>query len=134
VLRSRTPDGVEQEVWAHLLAHYALRRLTHQAAMAEGLDPDRLSFVRTLRVVRRQLIAQALFPPDQVGVAVRTAIDEVLTELVPERRLRALPRAVNRKMSNYQLKRAAHRAWPQPTMPPAQAIGLLAPTTSCRSP
>jgi hypothetical protein len=56
--------------------------------------------------------------------------------LVPKRRLRAFPRAVKRKMSNYQLKRAAHRAWPQPTMPPAQAVGILPalPATSSRSP
>jgi len=65
------------------------------------------------------------------------AVEELLTELLPKRRLRAFPRAVKRKMSNYQLKRAAHRAWPQPTMPPAQAIGVLPasrPGTSCRSP
>jgi hypothetical protein len=57
--------------------------------------------------------------------------------LLPPRRLRAFPRAVKRKMSNYQLKRAAHRAWPRPTMPSAQAIGVLPPVlpgTSCRSP
>jgi hypothetical protein len=63
VLRSKTPDGVEQEVWAHLLVHYALRRLLHQAALDQDLDPDRLSFIRTLRVVRRQLIAHAAFSP-----------------------------------------------------------------------
>jgi hypothetical protein len=65
------------------------------------------------------------------------AVEELLTGLLPKRRLRAFPRAVKRKMSNYQLKRAAHRAWPQPTMPPAQAVGVLPPiplTTSCRSP
>jgi hypothetical protein len=45
-------------------------------------------------------------------------VDELLTELLPLRRLRAFPRAVKRKMSNYQLKRTQHRAWPQPTMPP----------------
>jgi hypothetical protein len=39
-------------------------------------------------------------------------------------------------MSNYQLKRVAHRAWPQPNMTPAQAVGVLPalPSTSCRSP
>ena len=63
VLRSKTPDGVEQEVWAHLLVHYALRTLMHHAALAEDLDPDRLSFVRTLRVVRRHTIAHAVFSP-----------------------------------------------------------------------
>jgi hypothetical protein len=64
-------------------------------------------------------------------------VEELLTVLLPKRRLRAFPRAVKRKMSNYQLKRAAHRTWPQPTMPPAQAVGILPatlPGTSCRSP
>jgi hypothetical protein len=63
VLRSRTPDGVEQEVWAHLLVHYALRALMHQAALDQDLDPDRLSFVRSLRVVRRRLVSEAVFSP-----------------------------------------------------------------------
>jgi hypothetical protein len=63
VLRSRSPELVAQEVWAHLLVHYALRAVMHTAALAEDLDPDRLSFIRTLRVVRRQLIAQPAFSP-----------------------------------------------------------------------
>ena len=63
VLRSKTPDGVEQEVWAHLLVHYALRAVVHHAALAEDLDPDRLSFIRTLRVVRRHTIAHGAFSP-----------------------------------------------------------------------
>jgi hypothetical protein len=64
-------------------------------------------------------------------------VEELLTVLLPKRRLRSFPRAVKRKMSNYQLKRAVHRAWPQPTMPPAEAVGVLPailPGTSCRSP
>lgn len=43
VLRSRDPDGVRQEVWAHLLVHYAIRTLIHQAALDGEVDPDRLS-------------------------------------------------------------------------------------------
>jgi hypothetical protein len=35
------------------------------------------------------------------------------------------PRAAKRKMSSYQLKRAKHRSWPQPTMPSAQAVSVL---------
>lgn len=64
-------------------------------------------------------------------------VEELLTVLLPKRRLRSFPRAVKRKMSNYQLKRAAHRAWPQPTMPAAEAVGVLPPTlpsSACRSP
>ncbi|MGH7748331.1 MAG: IS4 family transposase, partial [Candidatus Dormibacteria bacterium] len=63
VLRSRSPDGVEQEVWAHLLVHYAIRSLMHVAATEQRLDPDRLSFTRSLRLARRQTIAQAAFSP-----------------------------------------------------------------------
>jgi hypothetical protein len=63
VLRSRRPELVAQEVWAHLLVHYALRRVMHTAALAEDLDPDRLSCIGTLRVIRRQVIAQPAFPP-----------------------------------------------------------------------
>src|SRR6266542_3648613 len=62
-LRSKHPAGVEQEVWAHLLVHYAIRRLMHQAALDEGLDPDRLSFVGTLRIVRRHLASHVAFSP-----------------------------------------------------------------------
>jgi len=63
VLRSRSPELVAQEVWAHLLVHYALRAVMHTAALEEDLDPDRLSFVRSLRVVRRQVIARPAFSP-----------------------------------------------------------------------
>jgi hypothetical protein len=63
VLRSKSPELVAQEVWAHLLVHYALRAVMHTAALEQDLDPDRLSFIRTLRVVRRQVIAQPAFSP-----------------------------------------------------------------------
>jgi hypothetical protein len=63
VLRSKTPQGVTQEVYAYLLVHYAIRALMHQAALDAAVDPDRLSFTRSLRIVRRQLIARAAFSP-----------------------------------------------------------------------
>jgi len=64
VLRSKTPQMVAQEIWAMLLVHRAIRTLMHQAALdGETLDPDRLSFVRSLRVVRRQVTGQAAFSP-----------------------------------------------------------------------
>jgi hypothetical protein len=63
VLRSKSPELVTQEVWAHLLVHYALRAVMHTAALEEDLDPDRLSFIRSLRVVRRQVIARPAFSP-----------------------------------------------------------------------
>lgn len=57
------PWGVEQEIYGFLLVHHAVRQLMHQSALREGLDPDRLSFTRSLRIVRRQVPAQAAFSP-----------------------------------------------------------------------
>lgn len=63
VLRSKTPDLVEQEMWGILLAHYAIRALLCQAADEAGYDPDRLSFISAVRVVRRQVTDQAAISP-----------------------------------------------------------------------
>jgi hypothetical protein len=63
VLRSKSPELVAQEVWAHLLVHYALRAVMHTAALEADLDPDRLSFIASLRVIRRQVIAAPAFSP-----------------------------------------------------------------------
>jgi hypothetical protein len=67
VLRSQTPDGVQQEIYGFLLVHYAIRALMHQAALDAGIDPDRVSFTRTLRLVRRQVPAQAALSPLTTG-------------------------------------------------------------------
>jgi hypothetical protein len=63
VLRSKSPDMVSQEIWALLLTHYAIRHLMREAADQADIDPDRLSFMRSLRVIRRQVTSQAGFSP-----------------------------------------------------------------------
>jgi len=63
VLRSKSPQMVLQEIYAHLLVHYAIRTLINDAAEPAELDPDRLSFTRSLRVIRRQVTDQAAFSP-----------------------------------------------------------------------
>jgi hypothetical protein len=63
VLRSKTPDGVTQEVYGHLCVHYAIRWLMHAVALEAGHDPDRLSFTRTLRAARRTTASHAGFSP-----------------------------------------------------------------------
>lgn len=63
VLRSRTPDLVRQEIWGMLLAHYAVRAFMREAADDLDEDVDRLSFVRSIRVIRRQVVNQAGFSP-----------------------------------------------------------------------
>ena len=63
VLRSKTPDLVEQQMWGLLLAHYAIRALLLDAADPAGYDPDRMSFIKGVRVVRRQVTDQAAITP-----------------------------------------------------------------------
>jgi len=63
MLRSRRADLAEQELYGLLLAHFALRRLIHDASRHAGCDPDTLSFIHTVRIVRRHLPFHAAFPP-----------------------------------------------------------------------
>jgi Insertion element 4 transposase N-terminal/Transposase DDE domain len=63
VLRSKTPDLVRQEFYGLILAHFAIRTLMHEAALHADEDPDRLSFLHAVRVVRRKLAVFGAFPP-----------------------------------------------------------------------
>jgi hypothetical protein len=67
VLRSKTPELVEQELYGFILAHFAIRGLMHEAALRGDLDPDRLSFVHAVRVVRRKLPTFAAIPPSAMA-------------------------------------------------------------------
>ncbi len=62
VLRSKSPDMARQEIYGYLLTHHAISALICQAATEADIDPDRVKFTRTVRVVRRA-IAPAAFPP-----------------------------------------------------------------------
>jgi hypothetical protein len=61
VLRSHSPQLARQEIWGYLLTHYAISALICDAATSAGIDPDRVKFRRTLRIVRRA--AGPAFPP-----------------------------------------------------------------------
>jgi hypothetical protein len=63
VLRSKTPELVRQEFYGFLLAHFAVRELMHEAALSVAEDPDRLSFLHAVRVVRRKLSVWDAIPP-----------------------------------------------------------------------
>jgi hypothetical protein len=63
VLRSKTPELVRQEFYGFLLAHFAIRQLMHEAALSVAEDPDRLSFLHAVRVIRRKLSVWDAIPP-----------------------------------------------------------------------
>nr|WP_168504108.1 transposase [Streptomyces sp. S1D4-11]QIY92979.1 transposase [Streptomyces sp. S1D4-11] len=63
VLSSKTPAGVLQQIWAHLLVHHALRELMLRTAATRQLDPDRVSFTETLRSARSSVtVTPGSFP------------------------------------------------------------------------
>lgn len=63
VLRSKTPKLVEQEFYGMMLAHRAVRTLMSEAAQHQHIDPDRLSFTHSLRVIRRKLAVMPALSP-----------------------------------------------------------------------
>lgn len=71
-LRSKTPELVEQELWGIFTAHYALRAFMNEAADTVDLDPDRLSFTRTLNIIRRQVSDPPVFSPRRATSEPRT--------------------------------------------------------------
>ena len=63
VLRSQRPDMVRQEIYGYLLTHHAISALICRAATEADIDPDRVKFKRTVRIVRRRVTDPAAFPP-----------------------------------------------------------------------
>jgi hypothetical protein len=67
VLRSKTPDLVRQEFYGFLMAHFAVRGLMHEAAVQAHEDPDHLSYVHAVRVIRRKMAIAHAIPPSGVA-------------------------------------------------------------------
>ncbi len=124
-LRSKTPRGVIQEVHGLMLLHFALCYMRHEAALTINVDPDRISFVHTLRVVRRAVTSFQIAPTCTLPALYKQMLGEITQEILPIRRTRCYPRVVKRKMSKFHVKGERHKHWPQPCKPFAQAIEVL---------
>ena len=107
VLRARTPAGLEQEVYALLVAYQALRIAICDATISRpDVDPDRGSLTVALNTARDQLIQAAGVITDTVVDLIGVIGRQVLANLLPDRRRRTNPRVVKRAIS----KHAAHTA------------------------
>jgi hypothetical protein len=113
-LRSLKPVGVIQELYALLIAHYAIRCLMHEAALQMQIDPDRLSFTHALNVLQEAIPEFQMTAADLLPKLYSRLLNDLAAKPLPERRLRTNPRVVKRKMSNFRLKRPEHYNWPQP--------------------
>ena len=124
VLRSETPRGVVQEIYGLLLAHDLVRSLMQQAAAGQQIDPDRLSFTNTLKILRCRLPE---CPRSQRGRRrwYRDLIDEISEEIIEPRRNRINPRVIKKKMSRWKKKQPEHRRYPQPHKEFREAVVML---------
>lgn len=111
-LRSETPEGVRQELYALSLAHFVIRSLMFEAARPVPMDVDRLSFVGCFRILQCRL-------PECLGTSAQTLdawyeslLWEMRHEVIEDRRNRTNPRVIKRKMSKWPKKRAVHRNLP----------------------
>jgi len=124
VLRSQTPAGVVQEIYGLLIAHYLIRVLMQQAAAEQDVDPQRISFTSTLKILRCRLPE---CPASDRGRRqwYRRLVSEISEEILPPRRNRINPRVIKKKMSNWEKKKPQHRPYPQPHKEFRDAIVLL---------
>lgn len=108
-LRSKTPELVRQEMWGLLISHYAIRAFMVEAADTVDLDPDRLSFTRTLNIIRRQVTDPPAFPP----TAQRQNRERAITETIERknvRRQRTYPRVAKKgNRHTFPTKKPEHR-------------------------
>ena len=111
-LRSQTPSGVEQELYALSLGHFVVRALMTEAAAQAELDPDCLSFTGCLQILRCRLPECDGRTPATLGCWYRALLAEMAAERTDPRRNRINPRVIKRKMSKWPKKRPEHRRSP----------------------
>jgi len=111
-LRSETPAGVIQEVYALSLGHFVIRSLMFEAAGSVGLDPDRLSFLGCFQLLKCRLPECTSSTPQAFEGWYRGLLWEMQLERTDDevRRNRNNPRVIKRKMSKFKKKRPEHRS------------------------
>jgi hypothetical protein len=111
-LRSETPTGVIQEVYALSLAHFVIRSLVFQAAATVELDPDRLSFTGCFQILKCRLPECQAKTRAELETWYEGLLWEMQGERIELRRNRLNPRVIKRKMSKWNKKRPKHRHLP----------------------
>jgi len=111
-LRSETPAGVLQEIYALSLGHFVIRALMFEAAATVGLDPDRLSFTGCFQILKCRLPECDGKTSEALEAWYQGLLWEMQRERTDSRRNRINPRVIKRKMSKWKKKRPEHRHRP----------------------
>ena len=111
-LRSETPGGVVQELYANSLGHFVIRSFMFEAAKREQLDPDRLSFTGCFQILKCRLPECNTTTPQSFQKWYETLLWEMSQEKIEPRRNRVNPRVVRQTLRKWPRKRAEHRSRP----------------------
>jgi hypothetical protein len=107
-IRSRTRKGVEQELWGIVLAYNLVRLEMERVAKTAKVEPTRISFVESLRLIRDEWLWLSVTSPGAIPKRLASLRANMKRYILPPRRpKRVYPRAVKIKMSNYDRKRPA---------------------------
>jgi hypothetical protein len=118
ILRSADPELARQEAWAHLAVHHCLTAIIMRLARGEGTDPDRISFVKVLKHVRRSVIRQSAETAAQVRQFMAMMAAKVRRKLDNgARRLREADRFIKRPNSKYSYRPAGQARRPTRRVP-----------------
>ena len=109
-LRSQTPAGVIQEMYALSLAHFVIRALMFEAATSIGLDSDRLSFTGCFQILKCRLPECDTRTPESFQAWYEGLLWEMQQEKIEPRRNRINPRVIKQKISRWKKKRPKHRS------------------------
>jgi hypothetical protein len=105
-IRSKTRDGVEQELWGIVLAYNLVRLEMERVAKAANVEPTRISFVESLRLIRDEWAWLSVTSPGAIPKRLASMRANIKRYILPPRRPKRLyPRAVKIKMSGYDRKR-----------------------------
>jgi hypothetical protein len=104
-IRSKKPDGVKQELWGILLAYNLVRLEMASIATEADVEPTRISFVESLRLIRDEWEWLSVTSPGAIPKRLEALRRNVKRYVLPPRRDRTFPRAVKIKMSSYDRKR-----------------------------
>ena len=107
-LRSLTPEGVIQEIYALLLAHLVVRTLMLQAAEQAQIAATQISFTETIRIMDESLIPLGLVSAPRRQHMVEHLITEIGQQRLPKQPVRIQPRVVKRVRSRYERKKPEH--------------------------
>ena len=124
-LRSETPSGVIQEMYALSLGHFVVRALMAESARQEQLDPDRLSFLGCVQILQCRLPEYDSRTAASLQQWYEGLLWEMRQEQLEPRRNRVNPRVVKVKMSKFKKKRPEHRGIPPLPHPFAETVVIL---------